>query len=101
VQIDPIKPKLKAPGPQRLKLEFDGLLSDFAFNSTCATTPREQSSTDARGGDANTLRALAVVDTRVLNPRFLNYTASYDVASNIRLRDVEIQYCPPRHMHAF
>jgi hypothetical protein len=26
-----MKPKLKAPGPQRLKLEFDGLLSNFAF----------------------------------------------------------------------
>jgi hypothetical protein len=31
VQVEPIKPTLKAPGPQRLKLEFDGLLSNFAF----------------------------------------------------------------------
>jgi hypothetical protein len=32
VQLDPIKPTLKAPGPQRLKLEPDGPLSNFAFN---------------------------------------------------------------------
>ena len=31
VQVDPMKPTLKAPGPQRLKLEFDGMLSNFAF----------------------------------------------------------------------
>jgi hypothetical protein len=31
VRVDPIKPTLKAPGPQRLKLEFDGLLSISAF----------------------------------------------------------------------
>jgi hypothetical protein len=31
VQVDPIKHTLKAPGPQRLKLEYDGLLSNFAF----------------------------------------------------------------------
>jgi hypothetical protein len=31
VQVDPIKPKLKAPGTKRLKLEYDELLSSFAF----------------------------------------------------------------------
>jgi hypothetical protein len=31
VQVEPITPTLKAPGPQRLKLKFDGLLSNFAF----------------------------------------------------------------------
>jgi len=31
VQVDPIKFTFKAPGPQRLKLEFDVLLSSFAF----------------------------------------------------------------------
>jgi len=31
VQIDPIKPTVKAPGPQHLKLEYDGLLSNFGF----------------------------------------------------------------------
>jgi len=30
-QIDPIKPKLKPPGTKRLKLEYDGLLSNSAF----------------------------------------------------------------------
>jgi hypothetical protein len=31
VQVDPIKPKLKAPGTKRLKLTYDQLLSSFAF----------------------------------------------------------------------
>jgi len=33
VQLDPIKPKLKPPGTKRLKLEYDGMLSDFGFKS--------------------------------------------------------------------
>jgi hypothetical protein len=32
VQVDPIKPVLKAPGTKRLKLKYDVLLSSFAFN---------------------------------------------------------------------
>jgi hypothetical protein len=31
VQVDPIKPSLKASGPKRLKLEYDKMLSTFAF----------------------------------------------------------------------
>jgi len=31
VQVDPIKPMLKAPGTERLKLEYDGTPSNFAF----------------------------------------------------------------------
>jgi hypothetical protein len=32
VQVNPIKPKLKPPGTQRLKLNCDAPLSNFAFN---------------------------------------------------------------------
>jgi hypothetical protein len=32
VQVDPIKPMLKAPGTERLKLEYHESLSKFAFN---------------------------------------------------------------------
>ena len=32
MQVDPIKPTLKAPGAKRLKLKCDELLSSFAFN---------------------------------------------------------------------
>jgi (p)ppGpp synthase/HD superfamily hydrolase len=32
VQVDPIKPTLKAPGTKRFKLEYVELLSSFAFN---------------------------------------------------------------------
>ena len=31
MQVDPIKPALKAPGTERLKLEYDELLSSSAF----------------------------------------------------------------------
>ena len=31
VQVDPIKPTLKAPGTKRLKLKYDEVLSNFAF----------------------------------------------------------------------
>jgi len=32
VQVDPINTTLKAPRTKRLKLEYDKLLSSFAFN---------------------------------------------------------------------
>jgi len=32
VQVDPIKPTLKAPGSKRLKLQHEKLLSNFSFN---------------------------------------------------------------------
>jgi hypothetical protein len=32
VQVDPLQPTLKAPGSERLKLEHEELLSNFAFN---------------------------------------------------------------------
>ena len=32
VQVDPMKPKLKPPGTERLKLKCDDPLSIFAFN---------------------------------------------------------------------
>jgi hypothetical protein len=32
VQVDPIKPAVKAPGIKRLKLNYDKMLSSFGFN---------------------------------------------------------------------
>jgi hypothetical protein len=40
VQVDPIKPVLKAPGSILLKQRCDGPLSNVAFNSACAATAR-------------------------------------------------------------
>jgi len=31
VQVDPVKPTLKAPGTKRLKLKYDELLSNFVL----------------------------------------------------------------------
>ena len=31
MQVDPIKPKLKAPGTKHLKLKYHGPLSNFTF----------------------------------------------------------------------
>jgi len=48
VHVDPIKPKLKPPGRKRLKLDHDGLLSNFGFKfnlrrytslRSCTSTP--------------------------------------------------------------
>jgi hypothetical protein len=45
VQVDPIKPALKAPGAKRLELIYDGPLSNFAFDfnlrryTTCPPPP--------------------------------------------------------------
>ena len=36
MQVDPVNPTLKAPGTKCLKLKCDKLLSNVAFNFTCA-----------------------------------------------------------------
>jgi len=36
VQVDSMKPMLKAPETKRLKLQYDELLASVAFKSTCA-----------------------------------------------------------------
>jgi len=38
VQVNPIKPTLKAPGIKRLKLECDEPPSNFALKFNCAAT---------------------------------------------------------------
>jgi len=49
VQVDSIKPKLKASGNKRLKLKYDELLSNFAFNFNLR---RFTTAAAARGGGA-------------------------------------------------
>ena len=39
VQVDPMKPTLKAPGAKPLKLKHDDPLSNCLSMSTCAATP--------------------------------------------------------------
>jgi len=43
VQVDPLKPKLKPPVTKRLKLKYDGLLSNigFKFNLRCYSSASE------------------------------------------------------------
>ena len=41
MQVDPIKPMLKPPGTERLKLKFEELLQVLVSKSACAATPRE------------------------------------------------------------
>jgi len=48
VQVDPIKPTLKAPGTERLKLKYEELLSHFGFKFTCAATARSAPPRSAR-----------------------------------------------------
>ena len=63
VQVDPIKPTLKAPGTQRLKLKYDNPLSSFAFKfnlrryTQAPEHPRAHSATpsaSSRQGSAET-----------------------------------------------
>jgi len=72
VQVDPVKPKLKAPGTKRLKLESDGLLSNFSltFNLHCYIKGaalmaqahfRRSSAGAAARGELKALRSAAVV----------------------------------------
>ena len=97
VQIDPIKPTLKVPGTERLKLKYDkplsSLLQVFASNFKLRRYT-------AGGGDSSTAGLRVVGPPRccpprpptLLNPRFLSETASYDVASNV----CQARCCPPR-----
>ena len=40
MQVDPIKPTLKAPGTNRLKLKYEKLLSNIAFNFNLRRYPK-------------------------------------------------------------
>jgi hypothetical protein len=53
VQVDLIKPTLKAPGTKRLKLEYDGLLSDFAFKFNLRCYNKETTTDGADSGDVD------------------------------------------------
>jgi hypothetical protein len=48
VQVDPIKPTLKAPGTKRLKLKCDLLLSNFAFKFNLRRYTKERTLPDER-----------------------------------------------------
>jgi hypothetical protein len=54
VQVDPIKPTLKAPGTMPLTLKYDILLSNSAFNSNlcCYHTAELWSDTDSTAGSS-------------------------------------------------
>ena len=47
MQVDPIKPTLKAPGTKRLKLKYEKLLSSFVFNFGLRRYSPEQLALDA------------------------------------------------------
>ena len=42
MHVDPFKPKLKAPGTKRLKLNTMFCFQDLLLNSTCAATRRRR-----------------------------------------------------------
>jgi len=63
VQVAPIKPTLKAPGSKRLKLNFYGPLSNFAFkfNLRRYTKAAGGEGGDSEGGDGAVEHAAAAV----------------------------------------
>ena len=51
MQVDPIKPTMKAPGTKRLKLKYDEPLSGFGFNFNLRRyIPRARAAHARRGG---------------------------------------------------
>jgi hypothetical protein len=49
VQVEPMQSKLKAPGIERLKLNYDNPLSRFGFEYNCAATTWCSTGSGARG----------------------------------------------------
>jgi hypothetical protein len=50
VQVDPKKPKLKPPGTKRLRPEYDGLLSNFAFKLNLRRHTEDAAGEDEHSG---------------------------------------------------
>jgi hypothetical protein len=53
VQVEPIKPALKAPGTKRLTLNYDEVLSSSAFNFNLRRCNKDGSSTGVAAGPGN------------------------------------------------
>ena len=51
MQVDPIKPTLKPPGTQRLKLKYDEVLSNFAFKFNLRRYNEERAEACTREAD--------------------------------------------------
>ena len=89
MQVDPIKPKSKAPGAKRLKLKHDKLLTillQFCLQLQSAPLHRGAHARGLRRAlEPGTARQIlpATSSTRISKPRFLSKTASYDLPSNI------------------
>ena len=66
VQVDPIKPTLKAPGTRRFKLKCDVPLSNFAFNFSLRRYNAVRPLPPARSGRRDKTVREAGADTRSL-----------------------------------
>jgi hypothetical protein len=64
MQVDPIKPALKAPGTKRLKLEYDGPVSKFAFK--ISLPPYNKDKTVTVSGVVTGLDKLPIVSNGVV-----------------------------------
>ena len=96
VQVDPIKPTLKAPGTKRLRLKYDVPLSNLLSNLTCAATARSSTPlwkrSSLRRPPCNTARLVGPCNCEIRSceylhivlhasdPCFLRYISSDDVA---------------------
>jgi len=54
MQVDPMIPNLKPPGTKRLKLNYNNLLSSFAFNPNLRRYMEGEAMRGADGGEAST-----------------------------------------------
>ena len=77
MQVDPIRPTLKAPGTKRFKLDCDELLSTFALKFNLRRYSQE-----------------TILNLLLRN--YLHYNL-YDQAEKLRSKVEPGRCCPPRH----
>ena len=83
VQVDPMKPRLKAPGAKQLKLKCDILLSTSAFKFNVRRYSEGTTLWAVRGGGAgvDNLHAVATVGRRLYTVEAGTTCASCDVVA--------------------
>jgi len=99
VQVDPIKPALQAPGPRRLNLKYDLLLSSFAFSfnlcrySSGTSTPPSSSATASASSSAAPWARASETNWRGL---YKTYTSSQWRGGIFEVR-IHSSTCPQCH----
>jgi hypothetical protein len=90
VQVDPIKSALKAPGTKRLKLIYDGPLSNFAFNFNLRRYIKDAAEKAVAAAEVELAEAFK--ERNIMNLLFKQKRTMTPKAG-------PAGYCPARHRH--